>query len=125
MGAKLVDRQLAFLPFIPSDNPGVACGDVTQTAEVLKMVDASMEALLAMPLHKFWSQLTHDSSLQVMMDSLLRYRRRAFDLEIDGSALVGMKHVNEVAVQRVEDKMLQFLVIIAHTHTHTRTHTIH
>ena len=56
MGAKLVDRQLAFMPFFPSDNPGVASGDVTQTAAVLKLADEGLEVLLAAPLHKFWSQ---------------------------------------------------------------------
>jgi len=110
MGAKLVDRQLVFLPFFPSDNPGVASGDITQTAEVVKMVDASLEQLLAAPLHKFWSQLTHDDSLQVMMDSLLRYRQRAFDLADAVAAPTEMRHANEVAVSRLEEKVLQVLV---------------
>ena len=69
MGAKLVDRALVFLPFFPSDNPGgggSAGGvDRTQTADMLKMADEGLEALLAAPLHCFWSHLAHDSSLQV------------------------------------------------------------
>ena len=77
------------------------------------MVDASLEELLATPLHKFWSQLTHDDSLQVMIDSLLRYRRRAFDLVTDAVAAPGgtrQVRVNEVAVERLEEKLLQVLV---------------
>ena len=114
MGAKLVDRQLAFMPFFPSDNPGVASGDVTQTAAVLKLADEGLEVLLAAPLHKFWSHLAHDSSLQVFLDSFLRYRRRAFDEHLGAptGALGGndTAHVNQVAVQCVEEKLLQVLL---------------
>jgi len=93
MGAKLVDRQLVFMPFFPSDNPGVESEDVTQTAEILKMADEGLEMLLAAPLHKFWSQLAHDSSLQVMLDSFLRYRRRAFDLALVSCVLHVWVHI--------------------------------
>jgi activating signal cointegrator complex subunit 2 len=115
MGAKLVDRQLAFMPFFPSDNPGVASGDVTQTAEVLKLADEGLEVLLAAPLHRFWSQLAHDSSLQVFLDSFLRYRRRAFDEHLEaashalGSTDTAVR-VNQVAVHRLEEKLLQVLL---------------
>jgi len=109
MGAKLVDRQLVFLPFFPSDNPGVvASADATETAQVLKLADEGLEELLDAPLHKFWSQLAYDPSLQVLLDSFLRYRRRAFDAANGASR--DLTHVNEVAVQRVEEKLLQVLL---------------
>jgi activating signal cointegrator complex subunit 2 len=121
MGAKLlVDRQLAFMPFFPSDNPGVASRDVTQTAEVLNLADEGLEVLLAAPLHRFWSQLAHDSSVQVFLDSFLRYRRRAFDEHLDaashalGSTEAAVR-VNEVAVHRVEEKLLQVLLRMSST----------
>ena len=109
MGAKLVDRQLVFLPFFPSDNPGVvASADATETAQVLKLADEGLEELLDAPLHKFWSQLAYDPSLQLLLDSFLRYRRRAFDAAKGASR--DLTHVNEVAVQRVEEKLLQVLL---------------
>ncbi|MCO5601672.1 hypothetical protein L7F22_055795 [Adiantum nelumboides] len=106
----LVNNKGSFLPYLPHDD-AVAAGlgaehggiDAVETQRVADLLNEELSRLLRMQHLEFWKAVTMDSSIEVLLDSYLQFRRRWYDVQTngDGKPLAGVIVGDQLLFRRV------------------------